>query len=63
MIPTKKAFPTTGRLLRLLRTSRTGAGAPKRLPLGEAVTKIGFSKPILVTDEGKTGSEITDILR
>ena len=32
----------------------------QRLPLGEAVAKIGSSEPILVTDEGKTGSEITD---
>ena len=36
--------------------------ALKRLPLGEAVAKIGSSEPILVTDEGKTGSKIMHIV-
>ena len=31
----------------------------QRLPLGEAVTKNGSSEPVLVTDEGQTGTNFT----
>ena len=34
-------------------------GSAPRLPLGEAVTKNGSSEPVLVTDEGQTGTNFT----
>ena len=37
-------------------------GSAQRLPLGEAVTKNGSSEPVLVTDEGQTGTNFIELL-
>jgi hypothetical protein len=52
----KKSFETVNCSLRYWR------GSAQRLPLGEAVTKNGSSEPVLVTDEGQTGTNFIEQL-
>ena len=51
------------REIRMINCSlRYWRGSAQRLPLGEAVTKNGSSEPVLVTDEGQTGTNFTEQL-